>query len=63
MEQPVIVPVEQDEAQDQTSQAQAMLALFRAWEDEEDPEEQRETLAYLQQALDEDRPGARKLFP
>ena len=62
MEQPVIVPVEQHEDQDQTSQAQAMLALFRAWEDE-DPEEQRETLAYLQQALNEDRPGARKLFP
>ena len=62
MEQPATLLVETDEDRDQMSQAQAILALFQSWENE-DPEEQRETLAYLQQVLDEDRLGARKLFP
>lgn len=40
----------------------------RAWKDlfdtleEGDPEEQRETLAMLKKALDEDRPGQRRVF-
>lgn len=38
-----------------------LLALLQSWDD--DPEEQRETLAYLQRVLDEDRLGTQKLFP
>lgn len=40
----------------------------RAWKDffdtleDGDPEEQRETLAMLEKALDEDRPGQRRVF-
>jgi hypothetical protein len=36
--------------------------LLRAWS-EDDEDEQRETLEYLQRALDEDRLSNRKLFP
>ena len=36
---------------------------FQSWEDEGDVDEQRETLEYLIQALDEDRLSDRKLFP
>jgi hypothetical protein len=32
---------------------EAVTRLLQSWEDESDPEEQRETLAYLKQALDE----------
>ncbi len=62
MEQPITLPVETDEDQLPADQAQAILDLLRSWEDD-DPEEQRETLAYLQAALDEDRLSNRKLFP
>ena len=41
------------------------LALLQSWYVEESPEreEQRETWDYLKQALDDDRPSDRKLFP
>ena len=39
-----------------------LVALLESWM-QEDPTEQRETLAHLIQALDEDRPSDRKLFP
>lgn len=42
------------------------LALLQSWMDSEDPKEQAdqsETFGYLLQALDEDRPTQRKLFP
>jgi hypothetical protein len=42
---------------------QAVLQLLQSWVDEGDEEEQRETLAYLKQALDEDRSSSRRLFP
>jgi type II secretory pathway pseudopilin PulG len=42
---------------------QAVFQLLQSWVDEGDEEEQRETLAYLKQALDEDRSSARQLFP
>jgi hypothetical protein len=47
-------------ASDRREQFQAML---RSWMEEEDPEEQRETFEYLVDALDQDRPSQRKLFP
>ena len=64
MEQPVTLPVEIDEDQGVYGppQTQAILDLLQSWEDD-DPEEQRETWEYLKKALDEDRLGARKLFP
>jgi len=39
------------------------LAVLRAWMEDEDPEEQKETFEYLLRTLDEDRPSKRKLFP
>ena len=39
-----------------------LVTLLESWM-QENPAEQRETLAYLIQALDEDRPSNRKLFP
>jgi len=39
-----------------------LIRLLRAWR-EGDEAEQRETLEFLQAALDEDRPSYRKLFP
>ena len=41
---------------------QALLRLLASWR-EEDEAEQRDTLAYLQRVLDEDRESNRKLFP
>ena len=42
---------------------EAVIRLLHSWGNQGDPEEQRETLAYLMQALDEDRPSSRELFP
>ncbi len=39
------------------------LAVLRAWMEDGDPEEQKETFEYLSRTLDEDRPSERKLFP
>ena len=63
MDQATTLPLETEaEEQEQASQAEALRALFQSWE-ADDPEEHRDTLAYLQQTLDEDRLGPRKLFP
>ena len=43
--------------------AAKLAQLFQSWIDEGDADEQRETLEYLIQALDEDRLSDRKLFP
>ena len=43
--------------------ANELSQLFQSWEDEGDADEQRETLEYLIQALNEDRLSDRKLFP
>ena len=43
--------------------ANVLSRLFQSWMDEGDADEQRETLEYLIQALDEDRLSDRKLFP
>jgi hypothetical protein len=42
----------------------AMLALLDSWANPtpEEIQEQRETMEFLEKALDEDRPGYRKLF-
>jgi hypothetical protein len=42
---------------------QAVFQLLQSWVDDGDEEEQQESLAYLKQALDEDRSSARQLFP
>jgi hypothetical protein len=41
---------------------QAAIALLRSWREDGDAEEQRETWAFLKQALDEDRLSNRKFF-
>ena len=46
----------------QREKNQFAIQLLRSWR-EEAPEEQRETLAYLKQVIDEDRLSDRKLFP
>jgi hypothetical protein len=42
---------------------QALRDLLQSWVDEEDGQEQRETWAFLRQALDDDRLSNRPLFP
>ena len=51
----------EQQRQEQILHNQAVIDLLNAWE-QEDPEEQRETLDYLIQSLDRDRPSSRKLF-
>jgi hypothetical protein len=46
----------------QIQKNQAAIELLRSWR-QGDEQEQRETLAYLKRALDEDRLSDRKLFP
>lgn len=45
------------------TQRQIAMALLQSWRNEQDAEEQKETGAYLQRVLDEDRLSDRKLFP
>jgi hypothetical protein len=40
-----------------------LVAVLQSWIEEGDAEEQKATGEYLLQALDEDRPSERKLFP
>jgi hypothetical protein len=62
MQQPLSSPKDAErQRQEQIRFNQAIIDLLNTWE-QEDPEEQRETLAFLVQALDEDRPSSRKLF-
>jgi hypothetical protein len=49
--------------QERDHQNRAVLQLLRSWTEEGDEVEQQETLAYLKQAIDQDRPSSRKLFP
>ena len=42
---------------------QALTNLLQSWDDEGDEQEQKETWAFLQQALDRDRLSDRALFP
>ncbi|MEY2341465.1 hypothetical protein AB4090_05060 [Acidithiobacillus sp. IBUN Pt1247-S3] len=47
-----------------TGRKRAAIALLRKWRnDESDTQEQRQTLDYLKQSLDQDRSSDRKLFP
>ena len=64
MQQPITQTngLDEQQRQEQIRRNQAIIDLLNAWE-QEDPEEQRETLEFLMQALDEDRPSSRKLFP
>lgn len=39
------------------------ISMLQSWIEDKDVKEQRETGEYLVQALDEDRPSERKLFP
>ena len=45
------------------NRAAGLVQLIQSWIDEGDADEQRETLEYLIQVLDEDRLSDRKLFP
>ena len=49
-------------AQKQREKNQALIRLLQSWRESDDAAEQRETLAYLMQAIDEDRLSERKLF-
>jgi len=46
----------------QSQKKDALIQLLKSWR-EGDEQEQRNTWEYLRQALDEDRPSERKLFP
>lgn len=45
------------------AQPQALANLLQSWEDEGETQDQQETWAFLQQALDQDRLSHRPLFP
>jgi len=47
---------------EQMQKNQELIEWYRKWAEEGDEEEQRETLEYLQKALDEDRLSNRPLF-
>ena len=51
------------ESKTSDDRAVGLVQLVQSWVDEGDADEQRETLAYLIHALDEDRLSSRKLFP
>ena len=51
------------ESESPQRRAEGLRALIHSWMDEESVEEQRETMAHLVRALDEDRLSDRKLFP
>ena len=51
------------EARISDNRAAGLGRLFQSWMDEDDADEQRETLEYLIQVLDEHRLSDRKLFP
>jgi hypothetical protein len=60
------IPPETDEAtRPGVFNAEALLALLREFRegDQEDQKEQERELAEFMRAIDEDRPGGRKLFP
>ena len=71
LKQTAAPPSPVDEAEEerrrlQIEKNQAAIALLDSWLNEDDPDiirEQRETWEFLKQALDEDRPAYRKLFP
>jgi hypothetical protein len=54
---------EQPIARDRQRHRTAALKLLQSWDTEGDEQEQRETLAFIKQAVDESRPGQRKHFP
>ena len=63
MQQTTTIPVDSGEQHaEQMRHNQAGIDLLNSWEND-DPDEQAETWAYLKQALDEDRLSYRKLFP
>ena len=51
----------EEQRQEQILKNQRVIDFLNAWESE-DENEQRDTLAFLMRALDEDRPSGRKLF-
>jgi hypothetical protein len=56
-----VLPKRTEEQQHQINQD--LIEWYREWSEEGNEEEQRETLEYLQNALDEDRLSNRPLFP
>ncbi len=62
---PITAPSQSDDElrRELRQRAEAALASLRQWIETGDEQEQRETLDYLKQALDEDWPSQRKHFP
>lgn len=56
---------EKERRRRQIEKNQGLIALLDSWldADEEEIQEQKDTWEFLRQALDEDRPSYRKLFP
>jgi septal ring factor EnvC (AmiA/AmiB activator) len=48
---------------EQSARNQALSSLLQSWEEEGDPQEQRETWEFLSQAIDRDRLSNRPLYP
>lgn len=57
------VDLELPRARDRRSHGAAAIKLLQSWDAEGDAQEQRETLTFLKEAVDESRPGQRKHFP
>jgi hypothetical protein len=52
-----------DETLSDARRREEAIALLRSWRDQGNAEQQRETMEFLINALDEDRTSERKLFP
>lgn len=52
-----------DEKLSDADRRQRAIALLKSWREQGNAEQQRETMEFLIQALDEDRTSDRKLFP
>ncbi|BAZ08500.1 hypothetical protein NIES4071_03050 [Calothrix sp. NIES-4071] len=59
----VVNQIRNETSQQKAARQQALSKLLQSWEDEGDEQEQKETLEFLQQALNQNRTSNRPLFP
>ncbi len=59
----VVNQIRNENSQQKAARQQALSELLQSWEEEGDEQEQKETLEFLQQALNQDRLSNRPLFP
>lgn len=59
----VVNQIRNETSQQKAARQQALSKLLQSWEEEGDEQEQKETLEFLQQALNQDRLSNRPLFP